>query len=240
MYNIFLGTEVKKWIRDPMTGFMLVYPLIFGLMGRYLLPWLAETSDFSIDLYADLILAFLALMTPLLYGSVLAFSILDDRDDNIFISIKVTPLSLGQFLSFRLALVTILSFAATVFIILFSDIGELPLVNVISISFLSAISAPMSGLFINALSKNKIEGFAVMKGLGTILFLPVISLLFFDKKELFFAIAPGFWPAKAISVIIRGEGLLLMSYSQYYYIGLIYVILLNILSYKVFLNKTKI
>jgi fluoroquinolone transport system permease protein len=65
-------------------------------------------------------------------------------------------------------------------------------------------------------------------------------LLFFDKKELFFAIAPGFWPAKAISTIIRGEGLLLLSYNQYYFIGLVYTVLLNILSYQVFLNKTKV
>jgi fluoroquinolone transport system permease protein len=74
---------------------------------------------------------------------------------------------------------------------------------------------------------------------GTILIFPFISLFFVDAKELLFAFAPGFWPAKAISSLIRGEGVLFLTYQQYYFIGLVYNLVLNGVIYKVFLQRTK-
>ena len=240
MYSVFLKSEIKKWLRDPMMFFMLIYPLFFGALGRYLLPWLAEGGSFNVDLYADLALAALALMTPVIFGAVLAFSILDDRDDHILTSIKVTPLSLNQFLSFRFALVFAVSFAACAFVMWFADIGGLSLQNIFAISLLASLTAPMLGLVINAFSNNKIEGFAVMKGMGMVMLFPLIALFVFDYKELFFAVAPGYWPAKAISSIIRGEGLLFLSYNQYYYIGFAYSVLANFLAYRLFLKRTRV
>ncbi|MDQ2084838.1 ABC transporter permease [Herbivorax sp. ANBcel31] len=240
MYGSFLSNELKKWTRDPMMKFMLFYPVILGSLARYILPLISDSSGFDIDAYSDFIIVFLVLMTPQLFGAIMAFSVLDDRDDNILTSIKVTPLSVHQFLSFRIVIIFALSFIACAFVMWFSDIGDLLFKNIITISFLASLSAPMTGLFINSLSKNKIEGFAVMKGLGIILIFPVISLFFMDKKELFFSFAPGYWPAKAISSIIRGERLLYFTYNQYYFIGLIYVLILNILSYKVFLKRIKL
>lgn len=237
MYGSFIKSEFKKWIRDPLMSFMIFYPILFGIIGRFLLPWIADASGFKIDMYADLIVVILTLMTPQIYGALTGFSILDDRDDNILTSIKVTPLGIHQFLSFRLIIVIVLTFTACVYVMWFSDIGDIPFKNILAISFLASLSAPMTGLFINSLSQNKIEGFAIMKGTGVLLVFPIIALFFIDKKELFFSFAPGFWPAKAISSLIRGEGILFMSYNQYYFIGLIYVIILNIISYKVFLRK---
>ncbi len=240
MYMTFLSSEIKKWSRDTMMKFLVIYPLIFGLIGRYLLPKIAETSGFSIDAFADVIVVILTLITPQMFGALIGFSILDDRDDKIFSSIKVTPLSINQFLSFRLVMVFVLSFASTIFVMWFSDIGDLPFGNIVAISFLASLSAPMTGLFINALSHNKIEGFAVMKGTGIIIIFPIIALFFLDMKEFIFSFAPGFWPAKAISTLIRGEGLFNFSYNQYYFIGLAYIILLNILVYRFFKYRTKV
>lgn len=240
MYATFLKSEVKKWLRDPMMFFMLIYPLFFGALGRYLVPWLAESGSFNVDLYADVILAALALMVPVIFGAVLAFSILDDRDDHILTSIKVTPLSLNQFLSFRVGLVLVVSFAACTFVMWFADIGYVTMTQMLAISFLASLTAPMYGLVINALSNNKIEGFAVMKGLGMVMLFPLIALFFLDYKELIFAVAPGFWPAKAISSIVRGEGILLLTYGQYYFIGIVYTLALNLLAYKFFMKRTRI
>lgn len=240
MYMTFLLSELKKWSRDSMMKFLIIYPLIFGLIGRYLLPQIAESSGFSIDAYADLIIVILTLITPQMFGALIGFSILDDRDDQIFSSIKVTPLSINQFLSFRLIMVFVLSFISTIFVMWFSDIGDLGFGNIVAISFLASLAAPMIGLFINALSNNKIEGFAVMKGTGIIIVFPIIALFFLDNKEFIFSFSPGFWPAKAISTIIRGEEFFNLSFNQYYFIGLIYIILLNILAYKFFKQKTRV
>ncbi len=221
-------------------GFMVFYPILFGIIGRFFLPWIADSSGFNMDFYSDLILVMLTLMTPQIYGALTGFSILDDRDDNILTSIRVTPLNIHQFLSFRLIIVVILTFMACTYVMWFSDIVDLPFYNILAISFLASLSAPMTGLFINALSHNKIEGFAVMKGTGILLIFPIIAMFFMDKKELIFSFAPGFWPAKAISSLIRGDEVLFLSYNQYYFIGLAYVILLNIIVYRVFLLRTKL
>ncbi len=239
MYWIFIKSEIKKWLRDPMMFFMLVYPLLFGALGRYLLPYLAERGSFNVDLYADLALSVLALINPVIFGAILGFSILDDRDDYILTAIKVTPLSLVQFLSFRILLVYAVSFGACVFVLWFSNIFQLSLSVMLAIALLASLSAPMYGLIINAFAGNKIEGFAIMKGLGIIMLFPLVALAFFDYKELFFAVTPGFWPAKAISSIVRGKGFLPFTYNQYYFIGLAYIAVLNFLAYKLFLKRAR-
>ncbi len=240
MFSSFFSSELKKWVRDPMMAFMIFYPLIFGIVGRYVLPALAENSVFNVDAYADFILAVLALITPFAYGALVAFSILDDRDDHILTAINVTPLSLNQFLSFRMAMATLLAFIASIFIMWFANVGDLSLAVMASIALLNSLTTPMVGFFINAFATNKIEGFAVMKGFGMVIILPVVSLIFTDAKEFIFALAPGFWPAKAISTVIRGQELLNLTYNQYYFIGLAYVLVLLVLSYKIFLKRTKI
>ncbi|KXZ39367.1 fluoroquinolone transport system permease protein [Alkalithermobacter thermoalcaliphilus JW-YL-7 = DSM 7308] len=220
--------------------FMLFYPIVFGLIGRYFLPWTLENRGLNINIYADLIIVILTLFIPEIYGALVGFSILDDRDDNILMSVKVTPLNIHRFLAFRLVIVFILSFLGCIYVMKFSDIGNLIFKDIVYISFLASLSAPMIGLLINLFSKNKIEGFAVMKGLGTLIVFPIISLFFIDKRELFFSFVPAFYPAKAISSIIRGDGSLYLTYNQYYFIGLVYVILLNIIVYKLFIQKLKV
>lgn len=220
-------------------SFMLIYPAISALIGRYLLPWIENKYGFDFSPFTDLILALLVLIIPISYGALIGFSILEDRDDNVLVNVKVTPLSIHQFLSFRLIAVYFISVIATIFVMWFSKIGNLPMKNTIAIGILASLEAPISGLLINAFAKNKIEGFAIMKVGGSIIFFPIIALFMTGAKELFFSFAPGFWSAKAISFIIRGGGLYL-SYNQYYAIGLIYMTILNILSYMMFIRKTNI
>lgn len=240
MYWLFFTGELKKWLRDPMMRFMLFYPLLFGVIGRYVLPAIAETASFSIEQNADFIIAALILMTPLIFGAIIGFSVLEDRDDHIIDSVKVTPLNINQFISFRLIIVYLFSFAACIYVMWFSAIGSLPLKDMILIAFLASLSAPMTGLLINVFAHNKIEGFAIMKLIGTIIILPVIALFFTDYKELFFAVIPAFWPAKMISSIVRGEEFMYLGYTLYFWIGLVYVVILNIFSYNRFSRKVAI
>lgn len=239
MYMTFIKSEIKKWSRDSMMAFMLIYPIIFAFLGRYLLPWLREKYGFNFVPFTDLILVILVLFIPIAYGALIGFSLLEDRDDNVLTNIKVTPLSIHQFLSFRLVGVYILCVIATIFVIWFSNVGDVPIKNIISISLLASLEAPISGLLINALARNKIEGFAIMKAGGSIVAFPIAAIFFNGVKELFFSFAPGFWSAKAISSLVRGGGLYL-TYNQYYFIGLIYMVILNILAYSLFIKKTNV
>lgn len=239
MYSNFLKSETKKWSRDSMMRFMLVYPIITVLLGRYLLPWLSKNYGFDFTPFTDLILVILILIIPIAYGALIGFSILEDRDDNVFTNIRVTPLSIHQFLAFRLVAVYLICVIAIIFVFLFSNVGDFSIGDIVAISFLASLEAPISGLLINCLAKNKIEGFAIMKAGGSIIILPIIALFFNGAKELFFSFAPGFWSAKLISSVVRGGGLYL-TYSQYYIVGLVYMIILNILAYRLFMNKIRL
>ena len=236
MYSGFLKSEIKKWSRDSMMSFMVAYPIIFALLGRYFLPWLSDRNGFDFTPFNDLILVILVLIVPIAFGAVLGFSILEDRDDNVLTNIRITPLSLHYFLGFRLIAVYILCVLSTIFVIWFSNIVDLPMKNIVALSLLASLEAPISGLLINCFAKNKIEGFAVMKVGGSVIIFPIIALFFRDIKELFFSFAPGFWSAKLISHLVRGGGLYL-SYNQYYFIGLAYLVILNVLVYRFFLKK---
>ncbi|SMO32128.1 ABC transporter permease [Melghirimyces algeriensis] len=239
MYASFMLSEAKKWIRDSMTAFMLLYPLLFGIIGRWVIPWLTDTTGLNLDPYMDIVLAALTIMAAHIYGALVGFSILDDRDDHIFHSIQVTPLPIYQFVSFRLGLAMLLSFATGIYIPLFSNLIPLSWGEVILISAIASFSAPLVGLLMNAFAKNKMEGFAVMKGIVAILIIfPIASLFFTDAKEWFFAFAPGFWPAKAMSSIVRGDEGQTIGFYGYILLGLGYVLLLNMLVYTWFQKKT--
>ncbi len=237
MYKKFLYNEIKQFFRDAMLLFCIFLPLLFALVGRYVIPALADTNNFSIDMIADYILVALTVLTPLIFGFLIGFSIIDDRDDNILTSIKVTPLTIHKYLSFRVVVVTIMAFLGSVFILWFSDIGNLNNKDIWLISFLACLTTPLIGLFTNIIASNKIEGFAALKGIQIALMAPLISLYFVDFKELFFSFIPSFWPAKVISTIIRGEQLMYLTYNQYYLIGLVYVIILNMIIYRLFMKK---
>ncbi|NBG87653.1 ABC transporter permease [Isachenkonia alkalipeptolytica] len=240
MFTTFIGSEFKKWTRDSLTMFMVVYPIVFALIGRYLLPWADENTAFSLVLFGDFAMAALALLTPMIFGALMGFSILDDRDDGILSAIRVSPLSLGGFLAFRVVLVTLLAFMAGFLVMFVADFGPLTVGETVIIAAVNSLSAPITGFLINAFAGNKIEGFAVMKGTGTLMIFPVIALIFTDAKEFIFSFVPGFWPAKAISVLFRGEGVLNLSYEMYLIIGLFYVLVLNFVVYRIFVRRTRL
>ena len=223
-----------------MLRFMLIYPVIFGAFGRYILPEIADLSGFFLEHFADYVLAVLAMFIPQIYGAIVGFSLLDDRDDNVLPSIQVSPLSLHQFFSFKIIMSLILSFLAAIFVLWFVDIGDLTWGNILLISFLASLGTPINGFLINAFSRNKIEGFAIMKGIGTLIVFPIIALFFTDAREFFFAFVPSFWPVKAISVLIRGAEALPLSFNGYFVLGLIYAVLLNIFCYRFFLQKLRL
>lgn len=239
MYGGFVKSEIKKWSRDSMMGFMFIYPIIFGLLGRYLLPWITKKYGFDFTPFNDLILVILVLIVPVSYGALMGFSILEDRDDNVLINIGVTPLSIHKFLGFRLILVYLICVISTMFVIWFSKIGDIPNKDMILISLLASLEAPIAGHLTNSFARNKIEGFAIMKAGSSIIIFPIVALFFNNARELLFSFAPGFWSAKLISTIIKGGGLYL-SYNQYYYVGLTYMIILNILVYLLFIRKIRV
>ena len=228
--------ELKKWFRDSFTSFILVYPLLMGAAGRYLVPMIERRMGSDLSPTYPIILVALSMISAKIAGAVVGFSILDDRDDNILYTVQVAPLSMEVFIGLKLLLVYILSVIGTIFVLWFSNLGQLPLGTIISISLLAAIQAPLLALLINYVASNKVEGFAAIKGLNVLVVFPVVALFFHDIKEFLFAIEPSFWPAKALYGALTGVPQQL-SYNGYYIVGLGYGLLATYLTYRGFAKK---
>jgi fluoroquinolone transport system permease protein len=232
--------EIKKWLRDSLLIFMLIYPFMFGALGAFGVPIILEQFGVAIDpkLLADIILVTMAMMTPILFGFVVGFSIMDDRDDHIIDSIMTSPLEVHWFILIKLGLIYILSLFATIIIFYMTFIGLDLSFDIfprfIAIAAVISLISIQFTLLINAFAKNKIEGFAVVKGLGIIAIIPVASLFVKDWKEFLFGIIPQFWPAKAISSSFNDLNL---EWWAYLLIGAVVITLSNLLLYKIFEKK---
>lgn len=235
----YVGYELKKWSRDSLLTFFMIYPALFTAVARWLVPFIETRNNITLAPYYYLIVAALALFTPLIFGAVAAFSILEDRDDNVLLAIRVAPLSLDFFIGIKLVIVYLLSLLSAVFIIWFSGLADISASALWSVSFVAAGAAPLTALLINAVASNKIEGFAAIKGMGILIILPIVALLFFDKKEFLFSFVPAFWPAKALAAAMLPDRPWQLSYAAYLLIGLAYMVLANVLAYRAWQAKVQ-
>jgi fluoroquinolone transport system permease protein len=87
MYARLVKFEIKNILRDRMTIMLLVWPFAVGLMGRYFIN--SNTLD---KMASEMLIIALTLMSGMIFGAMAGFSILDDRDDNVFVSISISPL----------------------------------------------------------------------------------------------------------------------------------------------------
>jgi fluoroquinolone transport system permease protein len=233
-------TEIKKWTRDSLLLFMLAYPFLFGALGAFAVPAVLDQFAIAVDpkLLADIVLVLLAMMTPIIFGFVVGFSIMDDRDDHIIDSIITSPLEVFWFIWIKLIMIYIFSFIATIIIFYMTFIGlELSFDIFWRFILIAAVISLVSiqfTLLINAIAKNKIEGFAVVKGMGILAIVPVASLFITDWREYFFGLIPQFWPAKAISANFNELNLV---WWVYFLIGAVVISVTNWLLYKWFERK---
>jgi len=233
----YAGYEVRKWVRDSMSAFMLTYFVLMGLVGRYLVPLIERQLGYNLGPYYHVILAGLVLFTSRIMGAIVGFSILDDRDDNIMLAVKVAPMTLEAFIGLKMALIYVLSVAGGFFVIWFSRLVPLENGTIWAVSAVAALGAPLSALMINCLASNKIEGFAMIKGLNTLVILPIVALFMRGAKEFIFAFEPGFWPAKALSVAVLGPAAGRLSYGSYLSVGLVYGLVAIVAMYAVFKRR---
>ena len=230
--------EFKNLIRDRMTAMLLVYPIMVGFLGKYLL----ENQNFD-ENGINLLVVTLTIISGMIFGSMAGFSILDDRDDNVFLSIQISPMNVRFYVWFKVVFIYVLSVLANLLIFIIMGGLGLELLDFILISMLIELQVPNNAFLINDLSNNKVEGFIAMKGSGFLIIFPIVSFFFLDWKEWLFAFAPAFWGAKAVQVSLFAKyidsGLVNMNLNFWMYLGIgfVYNLILIYVMYNVFKHK---
>ncbi|XMB85319.1 hypothetical protein RJG79_07775 [Mycoplasmatota bacterium WC44] len=214
MIGTVIKSELRNMVRDKMYLFFAVYPVILGGIGYYLVPYIEETSPGSP--WANILAMMFIIMTGYIFGALIAFTLLDDKDDKVLMSLKITPISVKSYVIVKLVISFIFGFVATMAIVYGTGFLENSSFGVILlISVVGALQAPGVALIVNSFSENKVEGFVIMKLSGLILILPVMAFFVTGWVQNFLGVAPGYWAARIIELelVPTEEGSALLTFA---------------------------
>jgi fluoroquinolone transport system permease protein len=223
--------DLKSVRRDSMLRWMVFIPVIAGLAVRFGAPVLAgflyERFAFDLQPYYTLLLSFIAVAMPMVYGAIIGFLVLDQRDDHTITALQVTPLTLSGYLGYRVAVPTLLGVLVTLFLIPVSGLVQMSAWGILLVALAGAPFAALSALFLAAFAENKVQGFALMKA-GGVIFIPVVLAYFFQGPwQIAFGLVPVYWPIKLFWVLEAGQphAWLYFSIALVYQAGIIWLLL---------------
>ena len=229
--------ELKNIIRDKMYAFFLVYPIIISVVSYFLIPYLYDLNPLA----SDITFLGLLLMNSFIFGVVTSFTLLDDQDDNVLLSLKITPISVKLYVLFKLLMSYIFGIVSTLLMLLSVDyFAQTNLIDLLFILILAPMQGPILAMLIASISRNKVEGFVIMKLSGLILMVPIAALFLTDWKELLISIFPGFWTARLFSMQFMPLNYFLKESYIYFILGLIVNLLLFLLFFKIYTKKKEI
>lgn len=214
--------DVKSVRRDSMLRWLVAYPIALALLARWGTPplttWLGERYAFDLTPYYPLLMSVLVLVVPALVGCVVGFLLLDQKDDHTLSALQVTPLTVNGYLIYRATVPMVLSVVMTMLIVPVAGLVTMGFVPVLLAAVEAAPVAPLYALFVGAFAANKVQGFALMKGVGVVVWPPVFAYFVSSTWQWAFGIVPVYWPLKLFWMLEAGESGIWLSFV----IGLVY------------------
>jgi fluoroquinolone transport system permease protein len=199
--------DIRGTYRDPLLVMVVVAPVVWTTGVAVLTPlftqMLAERYAFDLVPYYPLVLtAFLLLTSIIIVGGLASFLVLDEVDAGTFTALRVTPVPLSTFFAYRAGTVMVVTTVYVIATMSFSGILEPGLVpELVPIGLLAGLSAVVTLLLIVALAGNKIQGLAMIRGLGMLIAgLPCLPWFIHSGWNLAFGVLPPYWAAKAFWV----------------------------------------
>jgi fluoroquinolone transport system permease protein len=155
------------------------------------------------------------LMTaPGIVGMVIGFLFLDERDARTLTALRTTPLSMRQYLAYRIALPLLLGTASTLIGYPLPGLTPLALSTLLPIAIVAGFWAPTLALVLAIAAPNKVAGFAVVKVMNSVNLLPVVAYFVPRPLQFIAGIFPTYWPMRALWSAAAGE-----SYGAYLVTG---------------------
>ncbi|MFW5415681.1 hypothetical protein J0910_03520 [Nocardiopsis sp. CNT-189] len=198
--------------RDSMLRFLAVAPFFYLALVRFTLPPLTEMLDqrYGFDLvpYHPLIVSmFLVLGPPAVLGALAGLMLLEEKDSGTLQALRVTPVTMPVFALYRVATLVAVT---TVFITVAVGLsGFMPAGGGLAGTAAAALSASLTAAVVAVLmamvARNKLEGLAVVRGIGTLLFaLPLLPWFIPGAWGLAFGVLPSYWAVKVFWVAAEG------------------------------------
>ena len=203
--------DLRNIRRDSLLGWMIFVPLISAIVLRLAVPPITDSliAQFNFDLtpyYPVLLAYFFVMMGPIVFGVLVGFLLLDERDDDTLTALQVTPLSVNNYVLYRIIIPVILTIVLMFVIFPLAGLGSLDFWPLLLATLVAAPMAPLFALFLATFANNKVQGFAMMKGSGGVLFAPILAFFVSSNWELAFGILPTYWPIKVYWLLEAGQG----------------------------------
>lgn len=198
LFKQFLNQVAK----DAMLFLACSAPVLCGLFFQFVVPYAEEllTEHFNnmaiLSPYYLIFDLFLAVLTPIMFSFVSAMVILGEIDDGITNYMAVTPVGKGGYLISRLCIPSILSFFVTIIVMLIFSLTKIHFGMIMEISLLSSILGFIMSMMVVSISSNKVEGMAVTKLSGILIFGIPIPFFVSERIQYLFFPLPSLWISK--------------------------------------------
>lgn len=195
--------------RDRLLITILIYPVMTLLLARFGLPplaeWLLRDVDFDLYPYFPLIIGYaFGAITPLLFGVIIGMLLIEEQDDRTLTALMVTPVSLTNFVRYRITTAYVLTFGMLgISLLVMNPYLGLNVGVLLLITAVASLSAPFTTLVFFALSANKIQAFAVMKGISLVNVTIVAAWFVGDPWSILFGFFPPYWAIKGLWVALE-------------------------------------
>ena len=200
--------DFKNIIRDRFLVYAAIaMPLMVIVISRIILHWIAPTLKDTIPLAGNYSMIFMLFVTmiPLVYGFIVAFLILDERDEHLLTVLRVMPISRNSYLIYRMLFLSIFSFIVMLIFPPLSGLLEntqFSYIQYIPIALLFTLLTPFSALMVSSFATNKVQAFAIFKISGTVFLIPLFIFLITDNLKYIFAPIPNFWAFITLKEVI--------------------------------------
>lgn len=228
-----LRADLRGLTRDPLLGPLLLMGPLLILLVRVVVPpaqgWTAARFGLDLAVYYPFLLgALFVLDVPMNVGALLGMTVLEERDDRTLDALQVTPLGLFGYAVYRLAVATTIGLVYLV--VGLPATGLVPpgrLLAALPAALPGALVAPVAGLAVVSIARNKVEGLAVFKIGALVLAAPLATWFLEGRWTLLLGIAPTYWPLQALWRAIDGRPAWPFAAVGVAYIGILLALLLR-------------
>lgn len=195
---------LKIMQRDMMLFAICFAPVPAGFVFRFAIPFLeaAFTDWFHrpaiISPYYALIDTFFAMLSPTMFCFASAMISLEEADEKTAAYLFVTPLGKKGYLAARFCIPSVAAFLVTAILLPVFKLTSLSMIDILLLAAGGTLQGIITSLLILTISSNKLEGMAVAKLSGLMMFGAAVP--FFIKGDLQYVLfsLPSFWIGKSV------------------------------------------
>ncbi len=202
--------DLRNVIRDRMFVFLFfTYPVMLIVFSRILIHLIAPRIENVFPLAANfsVLFMFFSIAIPMIYSFIVAFLILDERDEHLLTVLRVMPISRNGYLIYRMFFMSLFAF---IVLLIFPPLSGLvdgtqfSYRAYIPVALLFALFTPFLALLVASFATNKVQAFAIFKIGGTVFILPIFAFfLNLGNLKYIFSPIPNFWSLMSLDSVLQ-------------------------------------